>query len=60
MELKSKVQEHGGILFYAEADTELNLDITNDSLFTESSTINLKAIEKAFAKLPVHQAEPLT
>lgn len=58
--LKIQVKESGGILAYVKPEEEIYLDTGNEVLFTDDSTINLKAIEKAFERLQAHQAEPLT
>ncbi|MBO7638018.1 MAG: hypothetical protein J6S91_03485, partial [Treponema sp.] len=58
--LKGKVKELGGITAYVKQDEELLLDTGDDVLFTEESKVNLKAVERAFEKLQVPQAVPLT
>ncbi|MBO4319854.1 MAG: PHP domain-containing protein [Treponema sp.] len=58
--LRAQVEKYNGIMCYVKAYTSFFLDTGNEGLFTEDSTINLKAIGKAFEKLQVPQAEPLT
>lgn len=58
--LREKVREMGGITAYVEQDEELLLDTGNEVLFTDESKVNLKAVERAFEKLQVPQAVPLS
>ena len=58
--LEKQAINYGGILAYVKPGEELILDTGNEVLLNEDSTVNLKAIEKAFARLQVPQAEPLT
>lgn len=58
--LREKVRETGGITAYVGQDEELLLDTGNEVLFTDESKVNLKAVERAFEKLQVPQAVPLS
>ena len=58
--LRKKVRELGGITAYVKQDEELLLDTGNELLFTDESKVNLKAVERAFEKLQVPQAVPLS
>ncbi|MBP5359448.1 MAG: hypothetical protein J6Y69_09775 [Treponema sp.] len=58
--LKKQALNSGGVVAYVKPETELYLDTGNEVLLHEDSTINLKAIEKAFERLQVPQAEPLS